>query len=599
MQSSNARSLPAADIKTAPLPARSSHAAGDALKRLVDILAALLGLALLWPVFLLLALLVKRDSPGPVFYRGPRLGRGGRPFKILKFRTMYESPESYAGPRVTAQGDARVTPFGQWLRDSKLNELPQLWNVLSGEMSLVGPRPEDPELAAGWPALVRSEVLSVRPGITSPASVLYRHEENLLQGDSLMDNYLDDILPSKLRLDQLYVRNRSFWLDLDIILWTFLVLMPNRLAEQPPAENIFLGPLSKLMNRYVSWFIADTLVTLIAIGVVGVFWRSFGPLNVGLGKSIVVAVGFAMLYSLTGAFMGVNRISWSQSNFTDALDLLPAVGLATLIALVINFFWQTGALLPPALVLMGAAVASFGFVVVRYRQRLLRTLAARWLAGRPGALDARERVLVIGGGEAGQFVAWWLQSGRAGSAFRVVGYVDDDLYKQDMRIRGANVLGRREDIAHLVREYDVGIILFAIHNIPHYERECLLEICQATHARVVQMPDMLSTLRKAMYEREADSVVANHKEYKKNSQTESENALSAGTLNLSTVPRRTSPDNSTDVELPAAQVGGWLAELDQRLQHGDYADAQEYLHSLRSSLYGLETPDASASNSKE
>ena len=95
--------------------------------------------------------LCRREGPGPVFYRGPRLGKNGRVFGILKFRTMYECPASYRGPRVTAQDDDRITPLGKWLRDTKLNELPQLWNVLVGEMSLVGPRPEDPEIVKTWP----------------------------------------------------------------------------------------------------------------------------------------------------------------------------------------------------------------------------------------------------------------------------------------------------------------------------------------------------------------------------------------------------------------------------------------------------------------
>lgn len=111
---------------------------------------------------------------------------------------MYERPESYAGPKITANGDGRITPVGQWLRNTKLNELPQLWNVLVGEMSLVGPRPEDPDYVAKWPAEARRELLQVRPGITSPASVLYRDEEQMMQIENRETDYLQKILPSKL-----------------------------------------------------------------------------------------------------------------------------------------------------------------------------------------------------------------------------------------------------------------------------------------------------------------------------------------------------------------------------------------------------------------
>ncbi len=150
------------------------------LRRAVDILASALGLVFLSPFFALIAILIRLDSPGPVFYRGPRLGKGGKTFGMLKFRSMYERLESYEGPRVTSQDDQRVTPLGQFLRNAKINELPQLWNVLKGDMSLVGPRPEDPKLAEEWPEDVRDELLSVRPGVTSPASVVYHDEEKKL-----------------------------------------------------------------------------------------------------------------------------------------------------------------------------------------------------------------------------------------------------------------------------------------------------------------------------------------------------------------------------------------------------------------------------------
>jgi lipopolysaccharide/colanic/teichoic acid biosynthesis glycosyltransferase len=179
-------------------------------KRAFDIAASFLGLLLLSPVFCLVALLIKRESPGPVFYRGPRVGLGGKVFGILKFRTMYECAASYQGPSITARDDDRITPLGKWLRETKVNELPQLWNVLVGEMSLVGPRPEDPEIARTWPEAARREILSVRPGVTSPASVVYRDEEKLLKSATVMDDYLKIMLPDKLRLDQIYVRSHRF-----------------------------------------------------------------------------------------------------------------------------------------------------------------------------------------------------------------------------------------------------------------------------------------------------------------------------------------------------------------------------------------------------
>ena len=203
------------------------------IKRSFDITVSLIVLLLLAPFYGVIAIAIRRDSPGPAIYRGPRMGRGGKPFHILKFRTMYESMDSYYGPKVTAHDDPRVTPFGRWLRDTKLNELPQFWNVLKGEMSLVGPRPEDPEIVRTWKDDVREEILSVRPGITSPASVQYRNEESLLSVGDVMQTYMGELGPGKIRLDQLYVRNHSFWLDMDVIFWTALVLLPKLRSYSP------------------------------------------------------------------------------------------------------------------------------------------------------------------------------------------------------------------------------------------------------------------------------------------------------------------------------------------------------------------------------
>ena len=166
-------------------------------RRTLDILASGFGLLFLSPFFLLVAIILRRDSPGPIFYRGSRAGKNGSEFGIYKFRTMYEHPASYEGPCVTSSDDGRITPFGRWLRDTKINELPQLWNVLVGEMSLVGPRPEDFKIASEWPEDIRNEILSVRPGVTSPASIIFREEEKLLSSNNLMEDYLKKILPSK------------------------------------------------------------------------------------------------------------------------------------------------------------------------------------------------------------------------------------------------------------------------------------------------------------------------------------------------------------------------------------------------------------------
>ena len=193
-------------------------------KRCLDVIASLSGLVLLGPFFLLIALLIKLDSPGTVFYRGVRVGRFGRKFRIFKFRTMVTNAENLGGPS-TSEDDPRVTPVGRWLRKYKIDELPQLLNVLNGEMSLVGPRPEVPEEVALYNAEER-RLLSVTPGITDWASVRFRHEGQILRGSpNPHQTYREMIRPEKIRLGLEYVRCRCFWVDLRIILATLVAIL--------------------------------------------------------------------------------------------------------------------------------------------------------------------------------------------------------------------------------------------------------------------------------------------------------------------------------------------------------------------------------------
>jgi lipopolysaccharide/colanic/teichoic acid biosynthesis glycosyltransferase len=169
------------------------------------------------PVFAALALLILWDDGAPIFFVQTRVGRNGRPFRMWKFRTMRTG---VAGSAVTAAGDARITPVGGVLRRFKLDELPQLFNVLKGDMSLVGPRPEVPEYVQ-LEAPVWQAVLKVRPGVTDLASLLYRDEEGLLGASHDPNSYYrETVLPAKLILNLGYLRSRSFWLDLRLIALT-------------------------------------------------------------------------------------------------------------------------------------------------------------------------------------------------------------------------------------------------------------------------------------------------------------------------------------------------------------------------------------------
>jgi lipopolysaccharide/colanic/teichoic acid biosynthesis glycosyltransferase len=197
------------------------------MKRVFDIGVAGVGLILLAPLFLLLALLIKIDSPGPVFFRQERIGRGLRPFFIYKFRTMVADAPRRGGP-ITVGADPRITRVGRILRATKLDELPQLLNVLKGEMSLVGPRPE----VRRYVELFRQdyeEILSVRPGITDLASLRYRYEAELLAAATdPEEEYVSRVLPEKIRLAKEYTRRSSLLFDVTLIWKTLLRLFHRR-----------------------------------------------------------------------------------------------------------------------------------------------------------------------------------------------------------------------------------------------------------------------------------------------------------------------------------------------------------------------------------
>ena len=194
-------------------------------KRLFDWLASTFGLLALAPVLLLLAVWIKLDSPGPVFFRQERVGRGGMLFRIHKFRTMVTDAER-SGLQITVGADARVTRVGQWLRKYKLDELPQLVDVWLGHMSLVGPRPEVPRYVACYPADVRDVVFSVRPGITDRASIEFK-DENLILGSAADPHraYVEEVLPIKLKYYVEYVETNSLLGDIQLIIRTFMALI--------------------------------------------------------------------------------------------------------------------------------------------------------------------------------------------------------------------------------------------------------------------------------------------------------------------------------------------------------------------------------------
>lgn len=195
------------------------------MSRFLEFTIALFGLLVLSPVFLIIALLIKVDTMGPVFYRAVRIGFKGKSITIFKFRTMRHDINNCGLP-VTTQKDDRITPVGRILRKTKLDELPQLINVLKGDMRFVGPRPEDPNIVKRYSPEQR-KILDYRPGITSPASIKYRDEETSISPDRWEEIYFGEILPDKISTDLSYFRNAGFWAEMRIIFQTLGIKTKN------------------------------------------------------------------------------------------------------------------------------------------------------------------------------------------------------------------------------------------------------------------------------------------------------------------------------------------------------------------------------------
>ena len=432
---------------------------------------------------------------------------------------MFETEHSYNGARITAAGDERITPFGKFLRDAKLNELPQLWNVLVGDMSLVGPRPEDPTIAAQWEPAVRQLILSIRPGITSPASVLYRDEEKILGlNTDPYQQYFQSVLPSKLRLDQLYVRNRNLLTDIDVIFWTAIALLPRLRNRSIKETTLFWGPFATFASRYLSWFVIDTLVAFTAAALSEAIFRTTLPLNLGAPTAILVALLFGLLFSLINALLGLNRVTWSRAAAGDAFTLAISTALTTglLVLLKINFLADQ--ILPVGTIITTGILSFMGFVFVRYRERLITGAATRWIRARDTAKTIAERVVIIGAGDNGEMALWMLNRPNLARAFTVVGILDDDPRKQGTTVNGIPVIGTTDMLSDVgkqwdtiperrtsrewdtiperrsIREWDLGLIVYTIHNIHPIRRMRLIQQAHRTGIRTVVLPDLISQL---------------------------------------------------------------------------------------------------------
>lgn len=440
-------------------------------KRLFDVVVSAVCLVVLTPLLLVLALAIKLDSPGPVFYRGWRAGMGNREFRLIRFRTMVRGAHKQ-GPPITQLGDPRVTRFGRWLRSHKLDRLPELINVLRGELSLVGPLPEDPSFVALYTA-EQLQVLEVQPGMTGPAALAFTDEEWILalSPSTGGSEYLRSILPVKLELDLAYVTHHGFRSDLSIMLASALRLIP---GPRPSRGR---------------WLLIDVATAAIAFLAAAVLrWLDLGS-NVDWSAVLLWAGPIALVFAIANRIVHLDRSEWSRPSMHDLGGLVLSVSGAATVTLAADLAAPGLGVAAPhrGEIVIGAVICLAGFMMVRYVSGPL-TMAVGKLAG--GHLHP-QRTIIFGAGETGRLAAWRLLTEESHRPYKLLGFIDDDPAKKGLRLHGASVLGDRTQMVDIVERLQVELIVIAIS-----ERTPLREvvaIAQQTPARLQMASAIFST----------------------------------------------------------------------------------------------------------
>ena len=405
---------------------------------------------LLSPLMLAIALLIKLDSPGPVFFRQVRVGRHGQPFRIFKFRTMTQMQVSGA-PQLTVATDARITRVGRWLRPTKLDELPQLIDVLRGTMSLVGPRPEVPRYVEHYPAESRERVLSVRPGITDFASVHYRNEGELLARAADPEReYLDVILPSKLRYAMHYVDNVSLADDLKLLGLTlrtvFVPTFPTSKRWLAMNDSKLWGRLDRAMSslhpqRRFFAALTDAVTVLVCWHITYLFRLGFERYQPGRPwYDDYVSFGVVAAYMVCLALLGVGRGIWRYFGFDDLKRITLGCLMGGAISAVAVLLAQLSGV-ARAVLLLHPLFCIAALSIVRMAYRMVWEQARSNINGQHGE---PKRAIVLGAGEAARRL---IASIHLRDGWTVLAMLDDDPAKRGSRVGGIPVLGPLADLA--------------------------------------------------------------------------------------------------------------------------------------------------------
>ena len=462
------------------------------VKRVFDLLVASLGLLLLSPLFAILILALKIASPGPAFYLATRVGRNGRNFRAIKIRTMVVDADR-VGPSITTAGDSRITAMGKFFRRTKLDELPQLINVIKGDMSLVGPRPEAPKYVAMYTPEQRA-VLRHRPGMTSLASLQFRNEEEELSGPRWEELYVNEIMPEKLRIDLAYLEHRTFLTDLKVI-WGTVALAPI-MIEMMKVFRPVSQFLVHLRNRHL--FVLDIVLLPLAAVVAFALRLDASAIRLVTRVLLIFAVAAPLIKIPIFARLGLYWRYWQYAGQDEMMLLVWAAAIGALaqgaLFLSIQAFvpdlFVPG--VPRSIPFIDLLVTFAVIAAPRFALRAGATSAQR--VGNAGPKnDAVQRVLIAGAGEAGATVLRELrQNPKMG--LLPVGFIDDDSGKHGMLLNGVPVLGDRKAIPDLVRSQLIDEVIIALPGAAGKTIREVMETCEAAGVSARIVPDIYELL---------------------------------------------------------------------------------------------------------
>jgi FlaA1/EpsC-like NDP-sugar epimerase/lipopolysaccharide/colanic/teichoic acid biosynthesis glycosyltransferase len=466
------------EVISTPTYQKAGTTGERSLLRLCDLLMATAALIVLAPSFLIVALIIKLTSPGPIFYKASRVGRGGELFLLYKFRTMVTDADRQ-GPGITVQDDPRVTRVGRFLRRHKLDELPQLINILRGEMSVVGPRPEDPRYVALYSDSQR-RLLDYRPGLTSPASIFYSREEALLSGEDWETVYREQILPHKLALDLKFMRQYTLGTYFSLIFLTAVTVlgMPRILQR-----------ILAMRNRHL--FAIDLFLLSFTPAVALALREEVWGWHVLTEQSLLIYTLLALVVKLSAFYhFGLYDRYWRYAGLLEMPWLAVAVGVATGILTGLVLILQDGLApvdlaVPRTLPLIDGLLTALAVTLPRYGLRFLH----EWHRRHYPPVNGAKKALIVGAGHTG---AMALDEIRANGDLDldVIGFVDDDPNKIGGWIQGVPVLGPCATLEHLVGRYGIQRVVIAMPTASQARRAEIEASCRAAGVEAETLPGL-------------------------------------------------------------------------------------------------------------